>query len=109
MVLPRDLRSAFLRRRRVTPFERQDFALLDGQGEAPMLQFERLGAKKFAPPAGQCRDLGMIVGGDRFEIIDRRDHLRRDPVALADMTQEHAQKLDRRAIAAISALALYLR
>ena len=28
-------------------------ALLDDQSEAPVLQFERLGAKKFAPPAGQ--------------------------------------------------------
>ena len=74
-------RSAVLRRRaRVTPFERDDFALLDDQSEAPMLQFERLGAKEVVPPAGR-------LWPDRrrrslLKIIDRRVIIfAADPVA----------------------------
>ena len=67
-----------------------------------MFQFERLSPKQFSPPAGQGGDLGVIVGGNGFEILDGRDHFGGNSVTFAHMAQEHPQKFDRRAIAAIA-------
>jgi len=61
-----------------------------------VLQGQRVGAEDLAPPAMQGDDFGVVVGGDRFEVVGRGDELLRDLEILAALLQEHAQQLDQR-------------
>ena len=74
-------------------------AFFDRERQPAVLQRQRRFAEQFAAPAVQRADVGIIVGRDLFEIVDGRDHLAGDGVALRRHPQQDLQKLDdRRAI-----------
>ena len=53
-------------------------ALVDGERKAAFLERQSRFAEQFAAPAVQGADVGVIVGGDLFEIVHSRDHLAGD-------------------------------
>ena len=54
---------------------RHHAAFFDRQRQPAVLQRERGLAEQFAPPAMQRADVGIVVGGDPFEVVDGGDHL----------------------------------
>src|SRR5215471_4858116 len=62
-------------------------AFLDREREESVLERERLVAEQLAPPAGERRHIGCIVGGDAVEVVDRGNHLGGDAMPF----RRHAQ------------------
>ena len=77
-------------------FDGSDFALLDGERQLAALERERLLAEQLAPPAGQRGNVGLVVAGNAFKIVDGGDHFGGDVVPLGDHAQQHFQQFDRR-------------
>src|SRR5580704_5568911 len=50
-----------------------DPALFDGERQLAVLERECGFAEHLAAPAAQRADVGIVVSGDLFEIVDRRD------------------------------------
>src|SRR5207248_7675244 len=65
-----------------------DPAPLDRKREFALLERQRGLAEQFAAPAAQRGDVGIVVRRDLLEIVDGRDHLAGDGVAL----RSHAQQ-----------------
>ena len=61
-----------------------------------------MSASAFSPNSSrrqplQRRHIGLVVGGDALEIVDRGDHLGGDVMALRDHAQQHLEQFDDRA------------
>src|SRR5262245_13508261 len=65
---------------RSLPLHRHHAAFLDCEREPSLLERERLVTEQLAPPAGERRHIGLVVGGDAVEVIDGGDHLSGDAV-----------------------------
>ena len=80
-------------------FDADHPAALDRERQPAVLERQRGFAEQLAAPAMQRGHVGLVVGRDLLEIVDGRDHLAGDRVALRRHPQQNLQKLDdRRAI-----------
>src|SRR5258706_11560006 len=64
------------------PLHPHHAAFFDREREASVLERERLVAEQLAPPAGERRHIGGIVGGGAGEGIDGGDHPGGGPLPL---------------------------
>ena len=69
-------------------------AAVHRQRQPAVLERQRLLAEQFAPPALHRRHVGVVVGGDAVEVVDRGDHLGGDAVAARRHAQQHLEQFD---------------
>src|SRR5205807_1792541 len=62
------------------------------EGEATVLQVERLAAEHLEAPAGKGANRRVVGGGDHFEIVGIGDELLGDTILLAAQLEEDAQQ-----------------
>src|SRR5262252_9816843 len=59
---------------------RHHAAFLDCERQPSLLERERLVAEQLAPPAGERRHIGLVVGGNAVEVVDGGDDFGGDAV-----------------------------
>ncbi len=74
----------------------------------PCLSASAASPNKFAAPAVESRNIGIVVGRDLLEIVDSRDHLGGDRMTLRRHPQQHLQQFDDRRAVGIAARLLDL-
>src|SRR5665213_518642 len=82
------------RSRRSASIDLDDATLFHRKRQPAVLQGKCCFAEQLAAPALQRGDVGVIVGGDLFEIVDGGDHLAGDGVALRGHAQQDLQEFD---------------
>ena len=88
-----------IRVRRLVSIDPDNPALFDRQRQLATFQRQCRFAEQLAAPAVQRGYVGMIVRRNLFQIVDRRDHLAGDAMALRRHPQQNFQELDdRRAV-----------
>ena len=78
-------------------FHRPDPRAVQHQGQLAALHLQRVFAEGLAAPAPQRRGVGVVVGGDLFEVRHGGDQLRRHPGVLRPRLEQHLQQFDHRA------------
>src|SRR5512134_459067 len=71
-------------------------AALERQRQLAPFQPERVLAKQLAPPAPKGGDIGLVLGGDPFEVVAVCNEARGDAVAGGGGLEQHLQQLERR-------------
>ena len=67
---------------------------VEGKGDFAALQLQGRFAEKLPALALHGCNVGIVAGGDLFQILDGRDHLGGNALGLADEFQEHLQQVD---------------
>ena len=101
-----------VRRRPVglAPFEHDDLPPSTVSASLPCLSSSARAPNNLRRQPCSAGTSALVVGGDRFEIVDGGDHLAGDAALVADLAQQHFQQFDRRGrAAAVAPLAFELR